>query len=443
MSNDNYFIRRKTVKAAFYTLGCKVNQYESEYMAELLKKAGYEIVSHDEKADYYIVNSCTVTATADQKTRQNIRKFKRNNPDSTVILTGCMPQAYPEEAEKLFEADIVLSNKDNGDILSLINRYNIEKSRIVNINKHENGDLFQECTISHFNERIRAFVKIEDGCDRFCSYCIIPTSRGRVRSKSLEDLKKEVSLLADNGISEIVLVGINLSSYGKGEDFNIVDAVSLCAENPKIKRVRLSSLEPDHITDDVIKGLSRIEKFCPHFHLSLQSGSTEVLRLMNRHYTADDYSLLCSKLRSTFKDCTLTTDVMVGFTGETEELFKESVEFVKKIGFEKVHVFPYSDRPGTAASKRSGKISKEEKKRRSAIMIDETDKIREEYFNSLIGKSVCVLFENMVSKGVYQGYTKNYAPVRVRSEENLIGYEKDVTIKSVNLFSDCCEGILL
>lgn len=410
-------------------------------MAELLKKAGFEITDYNDDADYYIINSCTVTATADQKTRQNIRKFKRNHPNSTVILTGCMPQAYPQEAKKLFEADIVLSNKDNNNILNLINRHAIEKKRLVAINKHAKNEAFSKCTIEQFSERIRAFVKIEDGCDRYCSYCIIPTSRGFVRSKALQDLKKEIDILADNGIAEIVLVGINLSSYGKGENFNIVDAVKICAENKKIKRVRLSSLEPDHITDEIIAGLAEIEKFCPQFHLSLQSGSTEVLKLMNRKYTAEDYYTLCTKLRKAFKDCTLTTDVMVGFTGETEEMFMQSLDFVKKTGFEKVHVFPYSDRPGTAASKRSGKISKQEKKRRASIMIEESDNMRIKYFKTLLGKEVSVLFENEAEKGYFQGYTMNYVPVRVKSDNNLTGKELIATITSADCV-DYCSAVL-
>ena len=275
------------MKAAFYTLGCKVNQYESEYMSEVLKNAGFTIVSPNEDADYYIVNSCTVTATADQKTRQNVRKFKRKHPNSVIILTGCMPQAFPESAEELAEADIVLSNKNNDDILDLINKYTTDKNRIIKIEKHHSGDEFQSCKINDFNERIRAFVKIEDGCDRFCSYCIIPMSKGRVRSKNPDDLRNEVETLGNHGIKEIVLVGINLSSYGKGKDFNIVDAVKICADNKNICRVRLGSLEPDHITDEVIDGLSKIEKFCPQFHISLQSGCDKTLKNMNRHYTAE------------------------------------------------------------------------------------------------------------------------------------------------------------
>lgn len=417
------------MKAAFYTLGCKVNQYETEYMSELLKNAGFEIVSADDDADYYIVNSCTVTATADQKTRQNIRKFKRKHPNAAVILTGCMPQAFPDDAQSLTEADIIFSNKNDGDILRLINEYNQKKSRIIYINEHKTGDKFSNCSITDFNDRIRAFVKIEDGCDRFCSYCIIPKSRGRVRSKNPESLKKEVEALAGNSVKEIVLVGINLSAYGNGEDFNIVDAVKICAATSGIERVRLGSLEPDHITDKMIIELSKIEKFCPQFHLSLQSGCDKTLRNMNRHYTCEEYKSLCDKLRNTFIDASITTDVMVGFHDESDEDFKESLDFVKSIKFEKVHVFPYSNRPGTAASKRGDSVPKHIKEKRASVMIEETEKIRREYLKTLIGRQTEVLFENEISKGVYQGYTKTYLPVRIKSSENLIGQLLTVKIK--------------
>lgn len=426
------------MKAAFYTLGCKVNQYETEYMTEILKNAGMQIVSHSEDADYYIINSCTVTATADQKTRQNVRKFKRQHPNSVVILTGCMPQAFPEQASALNEADIVLSNKSNDDILDLINRYNVSHNRIVKIDKHQKGDEFTKCSIEHFSERIRAFVKIEDGCDRFCSYCIIPMSRGRVRSKSLDDLKNEIKMLGNNGIKEIVLVGINLSSYGKGEDFNIVDAVRICNDDENIRRVRLGSLEPDHITDEVIEGLAKYEKFCPQFHISLQSGCDKTLKDMNRHYTADEYRQLCKKLRATFDDATITTDIMVGFNDETEEDFNTSLQFAKEIGFEKVHTFPYSERQGTVASRKGDNVPKQEKERRASVMIEETNKIRHEYFNKLIGAKEVVLFENNLGGNTYQGYTKNYVPVRMESDTNIIGKEIEVTIKSADINLDCC-----
>ncbi|WP_454969657.1 tRNA (N(6)-L-threonylcarbamoyladenosine(37)-C(2))-methylthiotransferase MtaB [Eubacterium sp.] len=426
------------MKAAFYTLGCKVNQYETEYMAEILKNAGMQIVSHNEDADYYIINSCTVTATADQKTRQNVRKFKRQHPNSVVILTGCMPQAFPEQASALNEADIVLSNKSNDDILDLINRYNVSHNRIVKIDKHQKGDEFTKCSIEHFSERIRAFVKIEDGCDRFCSYCIIPMSRGRVRSKSLNDLKDEIKMLGNNGIKEIVLVGINLSSYGKGENFNIVDAVRICNEDENIRRVRLGSLEPDHITDEVIEGLAKYEKFCPQFHISLQSGCDKTLKDMNRHYSSDEYRRLCKKLRATFDDATITTDIMVGFNDETEEDFNTSLQFAKEIGFEKVHTFPYSERQGTVASRKGDNVPKQEKERRASVMIEETNKIRHEYFNKLIGAKEVVLFENNIGGNTYQGYTKNYVPVRMESDTDIIGKEIEVTIKNADISLDCC-----
>ncbi len=426
------------MRVAFYTLGCKVNQYETEYMAEVLKNAGMQIVSHNENADYYIINSCTVTATADQKTRQNVRKFKRQHPNSVVILTGCMPQAFPEQASSLNEADIVLSNKSNDDILDLINQFNVTHNRIVKIDKHQNGDEFSKCSINQFSERIRAFVKIEDGCDRFCSYCIIPMSRGRVRSKSLEDLKEEITMLGNNGIKEIVLVGINLSSYGKGQNFNIVDAVRICNEDSNIRRVRLGSLEPDHITDEVIEGLAQFEKFCPQFHISLQSGCDKTLKNMNRHYDSDEYRRLCQKLRKTFNNATITTDIMVGFNDETEDDFNASLAFAKEIGFEKVHTFPYSERQGTVASRKGDNVPKQEKERRAAVMIEETNKTRFEYFNKLIGSREIVLFENNIEDNIYQGYTKNYIPVRMKSDENIIGQEIEITIKSVDTNLDCC-----
>lgn len=419
------------MKAAFYTLGCKVNQAESEYMAELLQKAGFEIVNPNDEADYYIVNSCTVTATADQKTRQSVRRFKRKHPNSTVILTGCMPQAFPKDAEKLEQADIVLGNKNDNDILDLINKHAAQKNRIIRLSEHQNGEKFAPCSVRAFGGRVRAFVKIEDGCDRFCSYCIIPKSRGRVRSKPLEDLKQEVTDLAANGIKEVVLVGINLSAYGKGTDFNIADAVETCAGVDGISRIRLGSLEPDHITDSIISRLSTVHKFCPQFHISLQSGCNKTLKNMNRHYTAEEYEELCNKLRAAFKDCSLTTDVMVGFHEETEQDFEESLAFVKRISFEKVHVFPYSERTGTAASKRGDSVSKQEKDRRASVMIAETEKIRQSYLESQIGRKVRLLVEGRVNSEYLRGYTKNYLPVLLKSAQDLTGCETDCIIQSV------------
>lgn len=431
------------MKAAFYTLGCKVNQCETEYMTELLEKAGYEIVAPSQDADIYIVNSCTVTATADQKTRQHVRKFKRAHPNSVLVLTGCMPQAYADSADLLPEADIVISNKSNAKILQYLQEYFASCQRVVAIEKHQTGDPFTECTISSFSGRIRAFVKIEDGCNRFCSYCIIPTSRGRVRSKPLSDLKTEVEHLAQNGIKEIVLVGINLSSYGKDmkETVTIADAVQVCADVEQIMRVRLGSLEPDHMTDAIIDQLARIEKFCPQFHISLQSGCDKTLKAMNRHYTAAEYENLCRKLRKTFPDCTLTTDVMTGFCGETEADFQESLRFVKSIGFHKVHVFPYSERPGTAASRRGDDVPKHVKEARAGQMIEETEKIRHALFSQLCGQNVYVLFEQYTDS-VNSGYTKGYTPVHVSSDKDLTGSICRVQIQSVSSSGVCIGQIV-
>lgn len=424
------------MKVAFYTLGCKVNQYESEYMAELLKNAGFEIVSPKEEADYYVVNSCTVTATADQKTRQNIRKFKRKHPNATVILTGCMPQAFPQEASALAEADIVFSNKNNGDILTFINQYNLDKKRLVEIQAHSAGDAFQACAIQNFGGRIRAFVKIEDGCDRFCSYCIIPKSRGRVRSKAPDALREEVKHLAANGIKEIVLVGINLSAYGKNESFDITDAVNICAQTDGIERVRLGSLEPDHITDEIIDKLAQCEKFCPQFHISLQSGCTKTLKNMNRHYTTADYERLCNKLRQTFNNAAITTDIMVGFHEESLADFEESMQFVSKIRFEKVHVFPYSEREGTLASKKGDSVSKEEKERRAACMIDTAEAIRKTYFKTLVGQKAEVLIENKIGNA-FAGYTKNYVPIHIPCGGN-VSVGDTITVTITGIGEDYC-----
>lgn len=399
------------MKIAFFTLGCKVNQYESQAMAERMMNCGFKLVSPNEKADVYVINSCTVTAESDRKTRQTVRRFKRKNPDSIVVLTGCMPQAFPEDAEALKEADIVLGNKNNTRLPELIERYFSCSQRIIEIESHETGDKFAGDSISGFEGRTRAIVKIEDGCNRFCSYCIIPYSRGRVRSKPIEELEAELRTLSNAGFIEIVLVGINLSSYGSDIGLSICDAVELAA-GMDFQRIRLGSLEPDHITDDVIERLAKIEKFCPQFHISLQSGCDNTLKAMNRHYTSSEYKELCDKLRSAFVDTTITTDIMVGFPTESEADFADNVNFAKEIGFEKVHVFPYSPREGTRAAKME-QIEKSIKEKRSHIMIEETEKIRQSFLKSQIGKTVEVLLETRHDEQFTEGYTKNYTPVKV------------------------------
>ncbi|MBQ2774493.1 MAG: tRNA (N(6)-L-threonylcarbamoyladenosine(37)-C(2))-methylthiotransferase MtaB [Clostridia bacterium] len=427
------------MKAAFYTLGCKVNQYESQSMEQELSKKGFEIVDCDEKADVYVVNSCTVTAESDRKTRQSVCRLRKLHPDAVIVLTGCMPQAFPQDAQLLTQADIVTGNRSNGQIPELIDRFFAQRQRIVHIEPHEKDEKFSGPIVSDFRERTRATVKIEDGCNRFCSYCIIPYARGRVRSKPLEKIAEEIAALEKNGFCEIVLVGINLSAYGTDCGKTICDAVELAASFPKISRVRLGSLEPDHMTQEITDRLAKCKKLCPQFHISLQSGCDNTLKRMNRHYTSAEYEELCSRLRKSFADTTLTTDVMVGFAGETYDDFIESMDFVKKIGFEKVHVFPYSQRTGTRAAEFPNQIPKAEKENRSRMMIAAAKEIRDNFLEEQIGKTVSVLFEERLRDGTVQGYTANYTPVRISCTEMPHGISD---VKIISRGDDWCIGEL-
>lgn len=404
------------MKVKLYTLGCKVNQYETQEITEDLLRHGYEITLSDLQADIFIVNSCTVTAESDRKTRQTVRRLKRNYPKSVVVLTGCMPQAFPDMAKELDAADIVLGNKDNINLISRLNSFFESKKRQVNINSHIAGERFTGAPITDFNERTRAIVKIEDGCDRFCSYCIIPTAKGRVRSKPVEEIENEVNTLSRNGFCEVVLVGINLSAYGKDSGEKFYDAVRAACRPENIKRVRLGSLEPDHITDEVICELAKLPKLCPQFHISLQSGCNSTLKRMNRHYTAEDYYELCEKLRKNFTDCTLTTDIMVGFAGESDEDFTQTVEFAKKVGFEKIHIFPYSVRQGTRAAEFDGQIEKSVKEKRAAILNETAVMLRRNFLKNQVGRTLEIIPESKHKNGYSFGYTANYTPVMVKGE---------------------------
>ncbi len=425
------------MKAAFITLGCKVNQYESEAVAQKLQAIGYEIVDSKADADVYVINSCTVTAESDRKTRQTVRRIKKQHPNSTVVLTGCMPQAFPDDALSLQEADIVTGNKLNSRIPDLLKQYNGE--RLSLLEPHKSGEPFCCDTVSSFRERTRATLKIEDGCNRFCSYCIIPYARGRVRSKPIDIIAQEAQTLAKAGYKEIVLVGINLSAYCDGTGARLADAVTAAAKPDGISRVRLGSLEPDHITDEVISALSKEHKFCPQFHISLQSGCDSTLKRMNRKYTCSEYRTLCRKLRSVFPDATITTDVMVGFAGETEEDFEASLRFVEEIGFEKVHVFPYSKRSGTPAAKMPNQVEKSEKERRACVMASKAEEIRKAFLEAQIGKTLEILPEEFGKDGFIHGYTANYTPVKIKADIPCDGLIK---VKITQVDDDCCVATL-
>lgn len=429
------------MKAAIFTLGCKVNQYESQEMKTLLHENGYLIVEPNENADVYIVNSCTVTAESTRKTRQAVRRFKSLHPNSAVVLTGCVPQAFPDEATAINEADIILGNKNNINLISSLKKWFEERNNIIDIKEHQSDDKFEGIIIKEFEGHTRAFVKIQDGCNRFCSYCAIPFARGRSRSKPLDDVKKEISALALEGFKEIVFVGINLSAYGIDLGLSLTDAVKAAQATEGVERIRLGSLEPDHITKEMIETFAECDKFCPQFHLSLQSGSDTVLKRMNRHYNSAEYEELVNNLRSVFPDCAITTDIITGFPGETREEFEETVNFVKKIRFEKVHVFPYSVRKGTRAEKAEGHLPSKIKSERASELSNVAEEIRLEIFKSLAENKarVKVLFESP-KNGYLHGYTPNYTPVKVKTNLPLTGKIADVIIDSCD--SDSCEGHL-
>ena len=425
------------MKIAFHTLGCKVNQYETEVMRESFIKNGYTVVPDNAPFDIIIINSCTVTAESDRKTRQTLNRFRKENPEAVIVLTGCMVQAFAEKSKDLTAADIIVGNTDVAKIEKLVHRFLQEGERIFEVSEHKRTERFNTPNIKEFAERTRAYMKIEDGCDRFCTYCIIPTARGFVRSKPIVDIKKEAEELAKNGFIEIVLVGINLTSYGKGEDMNLCDAVDAVCEVEGIKRVRLGSLEPDHITDRMLMRLKAQEKFCPQFHLSLQSGCDATLKRMNRHYDTAFYRDLVTRICNMFPDSAITTDIMVGFAGETEEEFLESVNFAKEMGFAKSHIFAYSRRSGTVAYNLKGQISKQEKSNRSKQMIEVTNQTEKEFLEGQIGKTVSVLFETN-ENGFSEGYTKNYTRVKVKTETAHSG--EILNVKLISAKNGYCIG---
>ena len=429
------------MKVKFVTLGCKVNQVESEAMREALLAAGFQEAAGGETADVVVVNSCTVTATSDQKARQALRREKKRNPGAVAVLTGCWPQAFPQEAEEFLEADVVLGTARRGDLVPRLLEYLSTKQRVVDIAPHQKGEKFERLSISAMHGRTRAFVKIEDGCDRFCSYCIIPYARGRVRSKPLEDIREEAARLGEAGYKEVVLTGINLPAYGKDLGGDLCDAVEAACAAPGILRVRLGSLEPEQLTPPVIARLAAQEKLCPQFHLSLQSGCDDTLRRMNRHYTTAEYRQIVGDLRKAFPNCAVTTDIMVGFAGETEEEFGESLAFAKEIAFAKVHVFAYSRRPGTRAYDMPGQVPNREKERRSREMIAATLETQRAFFAAQTGRVEEVLFEQERDRNVYEGYTRNYTPVRVASAAPLQG--QILQVRLTQALEDFCLGELV
>lgn len=417
-------------KVAFYTLGCKVNQYETQAMTELFINDGYEVCDFNESADVYVINTCTVTAMSDRKSRQIIRRTKKHNPNALVVVTGCYAQTNPDAVKKIEGVNLILGTNERAKIVSLVDSLSCDDS-ISCVNDIMKNHEFEKLSINRYEERTRAFIKVQEGCNQFCSYCIIPYARGPIRSRNEDDVLLETKTLVANGYTEIIYTGIHIASYGLDtKNTSLADLLVKANKIDGLKRIRLSSIEPMTLNSEFIEKIKNCDKLCPHFHLSLQSGCDETLSRMNRKYTTQEYKNIVDGLRNSFSDVAITTDIMVGFPGETDEEFLKTSEFVKSIKFSDAHIFQYSPRNGTPAAKMSGQITPEVKEARSKQLIELCNQTRDEFVSSFIGKTVQVLFEQPANGGYFEGKTANYITVRVKTDENLSGHFKNVIIDS-------------
>ena len=417
------------MKVKFITLGCKTNFYESQALGEMFKAAGYTVVKSG-KADVIVVNTCAVTSMGAQKSRQQIHKAKKENPTAVIVVMGCYSQIDPKALEDSSDIDVLLGTSGRNRIIELVEKAQKGKRQVVH------GDImkereFEELGIATDQSRIRATVKIEDGCSNFCTYCIIPYARGPVRSRSLENIVKEVNQLAENGFSEVVLTGIHIGSYGrdlKGK-LGLIDVVEAVCNVGGIKRVRLGSVEPVVITEDFVNRAKKLKNLCPQFHLSLQSGCTETLKRMKRRYTAEEYMQAVKLLRANIPETSITTDLMVGFPGETDEEFEESYAFCKAVGFMQMHIFKYSKRPGTVAADMENQVPEQVKEQRSQKMLALEQQMKTEFYNSYKGRTVEVLAEVRTKDGRYHATTANYMDVFVESDEDISGQIVEYTFE--------------
>lgn len=433
----------------FHTFGCKVNQYETDCIAAVMLQRGHTRVYDQRSADIVIINTCTVTESADSKLMQLLRRIKRENPQAVTVVCGCYPQAH-KDLSLIKEADIIAGENNKTLIPSLIDNYISDRQKLVSILPHEKGESIESMSLPERKDKTRAIIKIQDGCDRFCSYCIIPYARGRSRSKPLCDIENEAKALSLAGHKELVLVGINLSCYGddfvysNSSDVNrhidLSDAVHAAALS-SADRIRLGSIEPEMLTDDLISRLSKESKLCPHFHLSLQSGCDKTLKDMRRKYSTAEYLSLVSSLRQSFSDCAVTTDVMTGFPGETDEDFSESLAFVKRVGFSAAHIFPYSQREGTPAAKRNDQVPQDIRIMRARVMTDAVKESERFYLQSLVGKTVSVLFEREQNNEWHQGHTPSYTLVKVKRTEKSL-WREILNVRIVSTEDGYCVGEL-
>lgn len=418
---------------AFLTLGCRVNQYETEAIAEAFINEGYKTVDFEEKADVYVINTCTVTSIGDKKSRQMIRKAKKKNPQAVVVVAGCYSQVAPGEVAAIEGVDIIVGTSGKSQIPDLVKEYLESGSQINHVQDIMNIKRFEEMEIDEYQDRTRAFLKIQDGCDRYCSYCLIPYARGHIRSRAPEKIIHEVEKLAAGGFKEIILSGIHVASYGKDiGGITLTDVIEKISAIDGIERIRIGSIDPTFFDENTVNRLGKVKKLCPHFHLSLQSGCNETLKRMNRHYTTDEYKAIVEDLRRTIPDVSITTDIIVGFPGETDEEFETTYSFLKEIALSKMHVFKFSPRKGTRAAQMDNQVDPVVKEKRSHRVIELDRYLENNFISSFIGRNMKVLFEE-TKDGYAYGYTENYVRVRVPSDEELIG-----KIMTVRL--DACTG---
>ncbi len=419
----------------FITLGCKVNQYETNAMTQKFIEEGYKIIEENNEdiiPDICIINTCTVTNMSDRKSRHMLRKMKEKNRDTIVVAVGCYAQVAKQELSKIEEIDLVLGNNEKVEIVKYVEEFLEQRQKKVETEDVMQSRKFSEFGDITFSEKTRAVIKVQDGCDRFCSYCIIPYARGRVRSRKPESIISEITKIAKSGIKEIVITGIHIASYGKDfkEDYQLIDLLEGINKIEGIQRIRLGSIEPLLITDEFVTRLKKLEKICHHFHLSLQSGCDETLKRMNRRYTTEQFEKIVKILRNAYEDVNLTTDIIVGFPGETEEEFSKTFEFLKRVKFYKMHVFKYSPRKGTKAAVMENQVSGNIKEERSKRLIELSNKNEIEYNNKYIGKEVEVLFEEK-KDGIYKGHTQNYIMIHCNTDENLENKIEKVLCKEV------------
>lgn len=406
-------------RVAFTTLGCKVNLYDSEAMAELFAEKGYEIVEFDDVADVYIINTCTVTNFGDKKSRQMIRRARRQNENSIIVATGCYAQVSPDVVAGIEGINIVIGTKDRSKVVEIVEEYKAEKGVLNAVTDIKGEKEFERLKVSNLKDRTRAYIKIQEGCNRYCTYCIIPYARGPVRSRKPEDVIDEVKTLAKNGFKEVVLTGIHVASYGV--DFGNITLADIIEEVHKvegIERIRFSSMEPNAVDDEFVERMAKLPKVCEHYHLSLQSGSDDTLKKMNRRYTSEEYSNACGRLRKVFPTVAITTDIIVGFPTETDTNFKESYDFAEKVKLSKIHVFPYSPKTGTIAAKIRPQVPPDIKSERSHKMLELSNRLNYEFMSEYINKEMEVLFERL-ENGYYEGHTRNYIKVLCKSDKDI------------------------